>query len=348
MLHSFGKNRIQSAMAVLVLTLLLAQPLTVAVWADSTFGNNWTPRPLVDTAQSPATPAKSTTTTPAQPTPSVSVEQEARLKPYELFISDVEKQLSLQPKAGTSLVNRLNGIQTVLFAGPQYQDAGQLIGKLAELFPKEAAKAQSQMASQSTAPSIESSTDLTSEKARKTVPKAANAAPSQAPVNGNQYQGSSFANSAMASAPSAPAKSRKKHFWNDDWDDPFANDPFFQDTPSNSITGSAYGSNRSVNPVAGVQQAAPSKLKAFGQGLAGLALVAGGLAGSYYLNRNSSRNAYPYGNRYDPSYNSPYGYAPYGYNPYYGNGGYSQNPYGVTYGPYQGTSSISPIGVPYY
>jgi hypothetical protein len=118
--------------------------------------------------------------------------------------------------------------------------------------------------------------------------------------------------------------------------DAFSNDPFFNDSSFNN----SFGNNSSGNS----PQQGPGRLQQVGQGLLGLAAVAGGIAGSYFLNKKlgSNQNTYPYGP------NAPYPNN-YSYNPYYGNyypgnyypGAYPAYRYPGNYGNYAG------YGVPY-
>lgn len=87
-----------------------------------------------------------------------------------------------------------------------------------------------------------------------------------------------------------------------------------------------------ANPPSGAPNGGPSRMTAIGQSLGSLAMMAGGLAAGYYLNKKSGNypnQALPYG-----YYNNPYGMAPYGASPYglpypvYGAQGYG-NPYGA-------------------
>lgn len=273
-------------------------------WAASDFAADWQAKPLIDTS-APAVIAPVATPPAANQPASPSAEQaalEEKLKPAEPFISSVEKQLLITPKAGSPLTQRLNALQDVLYGEPKFQDAGELLGDMARLFPSQAAKA---------------AADL---QAKMQVEKPASTQPSTGKVASNRPTVSSPAAPAMANLPPSNASAKKKHFWQSE-DDPFANDPFFQDQP-NRNTGSY-----SSTPSSG-QQVGPSKMASIGQGLAGLAMMAGAMAGSYYLNRGN--NAVPPQNGYYNNY--PYGYNPYG-TPYgYGANAYGQIPAQVPYG----------------
>jgi hypothetical protein len=105
------------------------------------FNSSWTPKPLVDNHQSSL--SKRT-----EPKPAAQPDVEAMLKPAEPFIASVEKQLYIQSGRKTTLIQRLNHLQNVLFGGPHYEDAGQLLSALAELFPAEAARAHAELSAQ--------------------------------------------------------------------------------------------------------------------------------------------------------------------------------------------------------
>lgn len=352
----------------LTLLSLLLNPAIVAL-AGNDFGGDWEPRPLVDTTIKPTAPTPTQTAFAKPPVPA-QPELEAKLKPAEPFIHDVEEKLYIKPKAGTSLVSRLDTLQTVLFGEAKYQDANELLSKLAEIFQKEAAKAQVGLNQQL----------LNSKPAGSSNQSQAQAKPQNKPLAYSPAQTSQTTNiphqqpqyvpqyaPSMATVPKAPRqqtapKPKKKHFWQDDWESDFENDPFFND---------------SLNSISQNQQQGPSKLSSVGQGLAGLAMMAGGVAGTYYLNKKLGNNSVPNNQQYynNPYYNNygypysgnPYGYgyaAPYGYGTYavpYGTG-YPPPPpgtYGFPYGgvitsqpyrPYGSSTStfggISPLGVP--
>lgn len=104
------------------------------------FNSNWTPKPLVDN-QAPVTKR-------AGLKPAAYTDAEAMLKPAEPFIASVEKRLYIQSSRNTTLIQRLNHLQGVLFGSPKYEDAGQLLSALTELFPQEAARAHAELSSQ--------------------------------------------------------------------------------------------------------------------------------------------------------------------------------------------------------
>ena len=317
-------------------------PWTVALAGDD-FAGNWQPKPLVDNsapapvkAQSPA--ATTQAPPPAQP------ELEARLKPLEPFVKEIENRLTITPQAGSGLVLRLNTIQTVLFGGPQYQDAGQLITKLTEVFPDEAKKAQAEM-------------DKQVQLAQQAMQQANAAAAAKAGKGKITAPGAQFPAQNQVASTAAPAQTaspkKRRGFWNsDDFDSDFENDPFFRDafqgraktgampggtntSSVNSIQQPAQNYQNNQNAQAYAQQSAgPSKLAGLAQGLAGLALIAGGIAGASFLNGKMGgvKNGYGY---------SPYGYPNYGYSNYgapYGASAYG-NGYGMPYG-----GNISPYG----
>lgn len=269
-----------------------------------------------------------------------SVEQEARLAPYETFIHEVETALAIVPPMGSGRVSRLNAIQHILFAGQPYQgDAGELLTHLQSVFPQQAAHAAS-LASQ--APQMVAS-----------IPQAAKNPKITKTKSRIAPKGSSFF---------------AKSFFNDD---PFANDPFFQNTGTSLCSSSSLGSSDSsfgttnnmtfsnapnqfqavpqssssmasnVQPLYGPSTSmennqGPSRMAAIGQSLGSLAMMAGGLAAGYYLNKKSDgypAQPMPYG-----YYNNPYGGAyPYGnaapiasYYPSYGySPPYAQMPYAL-------------------
>ncbi len=369
-----SKKSTQLLTYALTACIALNQAATVPAMADSTFGADWKPTPLVDTsAPSASKQPEGKASSPAKPGVSSASQAEAaqqklletRLKPAEPFMKDVESKLYLKPPQDASLVQRLNTIQAVLFGEPKYQDAGELLAKLAELFPQEAAKANAELNKQlqSSLPPVKSvETGKTTGKSRgKQIVQ-------PAPVTAMQQNQPQSASSGYYQSPTGTAQStsqsvpkKKKGFWHDDWDSSFDNDPFFQDQPQGIASQSA---GATANPSQG-----PSKLAAIGQGLAGLALMAGGVAGAYYMNKHGGgSNYYPnngyYGNGY---YASPYGaYAPYGAYPYggaaynaypgtyggYGGPGYYGTPRTYTYTPYGSSysnstfGSISPLGAP--
>lgn len=333
----------------------------VAHSAENHFGDGWQARPLLDTTKPVMAAAPESKQTPPAPQADV----EAILKPAEPFIASIETKLTLPPKPGTPLLQRLNTLQAVLWGGPRYQDAGELLAKLADMFPQEAAQAHAglqeqwrQSALRATSPTATSGTSQQAKKASKTTStaSASNAVPSQEewfsyPASTRSSSQEVVENPA-ALTESKPAK--KKRHWQSFNDDPFANDPFFQDSaihdtrrllrtdsPSSTPNGNALQSSEMSNPplnnnVSGSarQDAAPSKLKALGQGLGSLAMMAGSLAGSYYMNKQFNHSPR---NGYNPYY--PYGtYGGYPYNPYYGNG----NPYGAySYDPLTGAYTQS-------
>jgi hypothetical protein len=344
-LQTLGKPQLKPLISqVLVATMLC--PWATALAGDDFIGADWKPRPLVDyNAPAPATAQPSATAEKVTPTAApVQPDLEARLKPVEPFIKEIESRLSITPKANTGLVNRLNNLQTVLFGTQQYNDAGQLITKLSEIFPEEAKKAQAEMDKQA----------LASQQA--SVAAMAKSGKASAQVNPPAMPQNQMTNAA------GQVKSAKKRrsFWDtDDFDSEFDNDPFFQDSfqarakrsgvqPPTAMMGTAQqqgmmpqsqAANAATQAYA-QQSAGPSRIAGIAQGLAGLALVVGGIAGASYLNGKLGKgspavgypngtygNGYPYGNPYGYPYGSPYGA------PMYGNG-YGVNPYGVGVAPY--------------
>lgn len=335
------RNQLARPFISLSITLGLSLQLFAPALAADDFAANWEARPLVDHSKQPAvtTPSSTPATGTKPDTPKVDqAALEAKLKPAEPFIASVEKKLLITPKTGNSLVDRLNTLQTVLYGGQKYQDAGQLLAQLATVFPAEATKAQADL-------NVKLKNSLppatTSQRPTVTQPQKASATPQP------NYTQSGFGHNQNGT----PQPKKKKRFWGND-DDPFANDPFFQDQPQSP----SYQNQQSNGP---------SAIGSIGRGIAGLAMMAGAVAGSYYMNKNAN-NALPNNKYYNPgygygNYGYPYGYGvvprggyvPYGYggvygNPYYGSplGGLS-----VTTQPYQRygtttTTGISPLGVP--
>ena len=360
---------------------------SIAVWAEDAVGADWQPRPLVDNSLPAVTPTTMPATSASpKPAPAVAAqpELEARLKPAEPFVQEVENRLSLKPKPGATMVQRLNSLQTVLFGEPTYQDAGALITKLAEIFPQEAQKAQATMAQQFQQAQLQqgqngtqtaSAPDSSSKKSRKNaLPSSASPGFGSAP-NSLAMTQPAPATTANQNQPVAPKK--KRGFWsNDDFDSDFDNDPFFQDPYQGRVKTNAAqgGANNSAfsNPNTGYAQSngasagGPSRLASIAQGLAGLALTAGALAGAYYLNNKTGGGNRSVANNYGPYPQTNYGYgpngAPYVNGPYgaqgmvygspspYGNGivmnPYATSPYGIpgasTYGGYGGSYMMTP------
>ena len=332
--------------------------MAVPVMASEAFGTNWQAKPLVDHSAAPKATSTPATAKPAAstPAPKPDAELEAKLKPAEPFIASIEKQMALQPKPGEALVNRLDSLQNVLFGESKYQDAGELLAQLASIFPAEAAKAHADL----TAKMQNAQQQAQTTQAGK--PSTARTAPKQA-VMPPQQTASAFPQTGQTAYPQQPVQQvqpqKKKRFWESE-DDPFRNDPFFQDQPS-SFQNQPNQSN------------GPSRIGAIGQGLAGLAMMAGSVAGNYYLNRNNGGllpnngiyNQHPaygnYGYPYGYGYGMPYGQVPYGQGAIFGQPtGFGQpmgyaSPFGfgqttVTTQPYRPygttTGGISPLGVP--
>jgi hypothetical protein len=325
----------------LSITLGLVLQWTAPVMAVDTFAANWQARPLIDHSIKPQTTSQSVKPEAVQSavTQTNQAALEAQLKPAEPFIASIEKNLLISPKQGALLTERLSELQTVLYGQPKYQDAGELLAEMAKLFPAEAAKAHAEL----TAKLQNSLPSPSVRNTRPVVPGSSSAPPAiqTQPATANASQ-TGFGTPSTTAAP----QKQKKRFWKNP-NDPFANDPFFQDQPT------AYQS----------QQNGPSTLGAIGQGLAGLAMMAGSVAGSYYLNRNSGNAGLLPQNGFfnNPYANSgfPYGYVAPGYGllpgqvPYYG---YNQTLFGrpahgglisQPYQPYgNATLGISPLGIP--
>lgn len=323
--------------------------------AEQPFSSSWTPKPLVDTSV-PAVPKA----VASKPAPVIQPDAEAMLKPAEPFIAGVEKQLYVQIASGATLVQRLNHLQSVLFGAPKYQDAGQLLAKLAELFPQEAARAhadlQADLSKQFQNQQAAATTPMNKKKVRsaQNAPQIIDTYPSLQngrPVGATYPMATPVQRQALSTMPTPqPSPPKKKRFWeqDDDWDNSF-NDSFFndhQDTASQSmpLSGQSTQSN-----------GGGSALRSLGSGLAGLSLLAGTLAGSYYLNKKmGNTNNYPNNYNYGPyANNGMTGYPPYGYGntPYYANPyGYSNyaypNPYGSPLGTLITPGLINPRGIP--
>lgn len=331
----------------LAVTVGLSLQLVLPVLAADDFGADWQAKPLIDNTAKPqalpSQPAAKPVTQAAQPKPDA--ELEAKLKPAEPFISSVEKQLAIKPKAGDSLVNRLDTLQNVLYGESKYQDAGELLAQLASVFPNEAAKAHADLTAKMQSTQQQAA-------AQPGNPPAGKTSKQKQVIDQPQQTAASYPQSGYNNYQSQPQPQpqKKKKLWDND-DDPFKNDPFFQDQPA---------TYQSQQP----QQSGPSKIGAIGQGLAGLAMMAGAVAGSYYMNKNSN-GLYPNNGYYNNpgygygNYGNPYGYGygnnytPYGYGTAYGTPYGYASPFGrtsITTQPYRqyGTtnSTISPLGVP--
>jgi hypothetical protein len=336
MLSSHSVQKVLALLINLGLGLQWAPP----VLAVDTFADNWQARPLIDNTIKPQAASKGIKPETAKASASQMdlAILEAQLKPAEPFIASIEKNLLLSPKKGALLTERLSTLQTVLYGEPKYQDAGKLLAELATVFPAEAAKAHSDLTTK-----LQPST---AQNTKPVTPDSSTVQPTtQTPPAFASHSQSGFGNLSVA-----PYPKQKKRFWNKS-NDPFANDPFFQDQPNPPV---AYPN----------QQSGPSTLGAIGQGLAGLAMMASSVAGSYYLNRNSGKTGLLPQNGY---YNNPYansgypnGYAPTAYGllpgqvPYVYNQPYLSRPtpgYGglttQVYQPYgNAAQSISPLGAP--
>jgi hypothetical protein len=337
-----------------MLGALLSGPAMAA--SDNGFGSGWTPKPLVDPNAPASLPSKPVADSSAAS--AVDTELENALKPAEPFIRDVENKLLINPRTGASLASRLNTMQTVLFGEAKYKDAGEVLAKMAELFPQEAAKAHAELSRQMNQPTAAAT------KPGKVMmmkgpsnggnplgaPGAGNmqALPQTlSPAGAHQKPIVSYPSSAQVSSQGAPPQTApqasplpartKRRFWQSDWDDdPFKNDPFFKDSFFNERSSSSpslfqssvqstgqppvQSSAQSYGQPSGQSpaQSSGSRLQGLGSGLLGLASLAGSVAGNYYSNKKWG------GQPNNQAYNNPYGYAPYGQ-------GY---PYGYPYGAY--------------
>ena len=265
---------------------------------NSHFGDNWLARPLVDTTLPPKTAL------PQKPQISQAM-LDAKLSPYEDFIKAIEKSLAIIVPSGSGRVARLNAIQKIVFDEQIYHgDAGQLITRLQKVFPKEAASTLKPFNPQSIQTAYRSQQG----------PQIISSAPLPDGVKMRQPQ---LTRKELARLEKAQQKAIKQS----QSDDIFANDPFFKDDNSSTLSSSSGG----------------SKAKAALGGLAGVAMLAGGMAGSYYMNKNIKAPSYGttapvHGYPNYPVVNSPYN--PYAnttaYNP--GTTYYPQAQYPVTYG----------------
>lgn len=316
------RKRVLRLFSLLTTLSLLAPTLAMA---GEPFAAGWEAKPLVDSAPSggvtPAEPVPSSNAAPTAQPPAPRLEEV--LKPAVPFIESVEAKLYLAPRKDELLATRLNRIQTVLFGEVKYQDAGELLAKMAELFPQEAAKARA---------------DLLAQMKNSMPPQPAQSKPAAQPSPSPQ----TAMNAPIQTYPPADPKALKKKkdsFWGDD-DDFFSDDDWDREFSHSQASSGSRGSG----------------LANLGAGLASLATIAGSLAGSYYLNKNlggSYTYRDPYGSPYYYNgYGAPYG-MPYGYYPGYGSygSGYA-TPYSTRippYVPYQGYKYYNPrsyYGVP--
>ncbi len=253
----------------------------------------------------PGNPLMAPNTKPSSAASAIQPEADEALKPMIPFIASIEKKLIIRPPAGEGPSARLNRIQTVMFGEITYRDAGPLLAKLAELFPEQAQEAQATLQAQLQQQML--------------APAPAKASAAVSPVAMNVSPKFQPPAAPMPQPPQASGLTTTRQFANDRWDQ----DPFYEDEPRESHGG--------------------SNLKAIGQSLLSLAMIAGSLAGGYYLNKKMGAGdtsvAQPMVGGYPaPYYQSPYypgGYAqPYGMRPY----GYPTNTYPVApgyYGPAQ-------------
>jgi|GEM_PF-2783155 len=252
---------------------------------SSRFGDNWPARPLVDTTLPPKS------VLPQKPQISQAM-LDAKLSPYEDFMKAIEKSLAIMVPAGSSRVARLNAIQKIVFDEQLYHgDAGQLIARLQKVFPKEAASTLKPFNNQSIQTAHNSQQG----------PQILSSAPLPSVPDGVKVRYPQLTRREAARLEKAQQKALNPK--NDDF---FGNDPFFKDD-DNSTLGSSSG----------------SKAKAALGGVAGLAMLAGGMAGSYYMNKNIKAPTYGsttpvYGYPNYPVVNNPYN--PYSNSAAYGAG----------------------------
>jgi hypothetical protein len=257
---------------ILNVPVLANTPAESQTLVSSRFGDNWPAHPLVDTT----VPPKSVL--PQKPQISQAM-LDAKLSPYEDFMKAIEKSLAIIIPSGSSRVARLNAIQKIVFDEQLYRDdAGQLIARLQKVFPKEAASTLKPWNYQSI---------QTAHNAQQG-PQIVSSAPLPSVPDGVKVRQSQLTRRESARLQKAQQKALNKQ--NDDF---FGNDPFFKD--DNSTVSSSSG----------------SKAKAALGGVAGLAMLAGGMAGSYYMNKNVKAPSYGsttpvYGYPNYPVVNNPY------------------------------------------
>lgn len=374
---------------------------------NTDFGLGWRPKPLVDYNAPPPLPPAPLAQAPVQPVqPDQNALVEQALKPMLPFVSSVEKTLQVNPGLGASAQSRLNQLQAVLFGEPLYQDAGELLSRLAQLFPMEAEQAHRQMQADIDQNSLAAKMDAKSPRYPYSDNPYIKVVPPKTPKNQlkNQAQPPQVASVSQplqmpmppvtagyapqytqqviqppsqepkhfsipgwprnqnnnGAQPNTTTKKQtsKKHRSDDPFDDPFftqdsafSDDSFYRDTPSSRSGGGG------------------ETLKSIGRGLAGLAMIAAPIAGTYFLGKTSlgdqllpSTSTNPY---YNPYYGGGYGYptygTPYGVNAYgapYGANSYAV-PYGTTFSngvplnnlgfnvnPNMVGQSVSPYGIP--
>jgi hypothetical protein len=356
-------------LACLILGAMLSGPAMAA--SNNDFGSGWIPKPLVDPNASVTQPGKPVAA--ADAAGPADAELEKSLKPAEPFIRDVESKLLIRPKSGVSLVSRLNTVQTVLFGEAKYKDAGEVLAKMAELFPQEAAKAHAELTRQMNPPTAAAtkpgkimmmkgpSSSAQSfgnqgagnfQSLPQTLPPAgANQKPVvTAPSPSSQVSSQTSPKNAPKDNP-LPAQTKKRRFWQSDWDeDPFKNDPFFKDSFFNersTNSPSLFQSSVQTTGQPPVQSSAQSYVQppdqspaqSSGSRLQGLGsglLGLAALAGSVAGNYYANKKWGGVANN-NQANQYPYGYAPYGQ-------GY---PYGYPYGAYP-SGQVYGYGYPVY
>jgi len=111
-------------------------------------GDNWHPSPLVDTTAPQGTSTAKPGTTAQTPAGPPKPDPEVILKPILPFVADIEKRLQIpQQTPAIKTPERLNRLQEIVFGSRVYSDAGEVLAKLASLFPLEAAKSRPALAS---------------------------------------------------------------------------------------------------------------------------------------------------------------------------------------------------------
>jgi len=283
------------------ISALAGTPVESQSVLNNHFGDNWPARPLVDTTLPPKSALSQK--------PEISRAMlDSKLAPYEDFMKAIEKSLAIIVPAGSSRVARLNAIQKIVFDEQFYKgDAGQLIAHLQKVFPKEAAATLKPSNNQS----------IQTAHNPQQGPRIISSAPLPSMPEGVKVRQPQLTRRELTRLQKAQQKALNKQ--NNDF---FGNDPFFKDDYNSTISSSS-----------------GSKAKAALGGLAGVAMLAGGMAGSYYMNKNIKAPSYGattpvYGYPNYPVVNTPY--TPYAnttaYNPrasYYPQVQY-QAPYGYT------------------
>lgn len=308
-------KRMQQVFGLLTLMALAAMPLP-ALAVDtgdkaSDFGAGWEATPLLKPGDIvPATASGATAEAPASEEPGIAAAPslEETLAPVMPFIGAVEEKLSINNDGGVTLHGRLNKIQNVLYGEPRYDDAGELLASLSEIFPAEAAKTRQQLMAEMANGGFSAQPQPRQQAAASPPGRAHSGGPrivESYPANPNvNYQ--------------AQAQSYQKNYYQQQQHAYQARQDYADELK---------------------KRRRMDTLKSVGKGLGALALIGGALAGSYFLNKKLGNNN-PVAqdvpdNYYYPGYGYPPGYG-YGYSPYGG--------YGYGYSPYSGMTRVP--GVP--